>query len=131
MAGGAKRLSERRLVWRHRFHVLRAWWGAIVFAAGAAALFTIWFGWRVNLAAMPATPERGTIIRIGNAPAGEYGDQPMIVFRTADGAVSQLRIESDALRGCRVGGPVNLLRREGGRWSLAGTPCLFGGRRID
>ena len=132
MAGPAKRLAETRLAWRHRLHALRGLWGGILIPVCFAALILAFTAWTTRVMIEPATPVQGTIVRIGLISGGDKGDDLMILARMPDGALRQGRmaIARQALRGCRVGGPVIFLFREGDRWSLSGTPCLIDGREI-
>lgn len=76
--------------------------GGILVAVVAAVLL-----WREG----PTHEKLGKVVRFGSY-ATELRNQPTVIVRAADGLQRELKASPEALRRCRVGGAVRLIRTE-------------------
>lgn len=76
--------------------------GGILAAVVAAILL-----WRDG----PPHDELGRVVRFGSYVT-ELGNQPTVIVRAADGRQRELKASPEALRHCRVGDTVRLIRTE-------------------
>ena len=58
---------------------------------------------------IPSTVE-GRLLRIGSVPS-DIGDIPILVVRLRDGTIRQFTVSPSNVYSCRVGNPVQLIRR--------------------
>lgn len=92
---------------------LRDYWGAILAAAGLCVLLAGLLHFVVRAGPGPGRPEtveQARVLRFGYYDS-KWVHQPVVIVRTRDGAVRQLRARREALRHCRKGSSIMLVRR--------------------
>ena len=92
---------------------LRDYWSAILVAAVLCALLAGLLHLIVRTGPGPGRPEtveEARVLRFGYYD-GKWVHQPVVIVRTRDGAVRQLRARREALRYCRKGSRIAIVRR--------------------
>ena len=85
-------------------------WRAFVLIAGLAILAVAAFSWATRHHHLPATEEEAEVVRFG-AYSSETGPIPVVIVRTHDGQVRQLKVHRSRTRQCEVGSTIHVVRR--------------------
>ena len=91
------------------------WWlrsegKAILTLAAITCLFLGLAFYAVQQSKQPRQTIEGRILRFG-ASATDEGNKPLVIVRTADGRIYQLRAHRSRLFGCTTGAPIRLVRQ--------------------
>ena len=109
---------------------LRDYWGAILVAAGLCALVAglLYFAVRAGPGSGRAeTVEEALVLRFGNYDS-RWRHRPVVIVRTRRGEVRQLLASRQALRHCRQGSRIAIVRRGAGLFVHSrGCPAPTGG----
>jgi hypothetical protein len=89
---------------------LRDYGLALTVAAAVCASFAGLFLWISSTARGPERFENGQVVRFGYYD-GKWVHQPVVIVRTRDGAVRQVRADRQRLRHCHAGDTIMLVRR--------------------
>jgi hypothetical protein len=92
-----------------------SWWmrdygGAILVLVGAAAFVIAVGRFAVRPYSERPTFEQARIVRFGSY-ASKFGSRPVVLVKTRDGTIRQLRVDERKTRRCKVGDTIHLVRR--------------------
>jgi hypothetical protein len=83
---------------------------AILTLAGICAFVLAVAFYAVRQGKQPPQTIEATVLRFG-ASATDEGNKPLVIVRTADGRIRQLRAHRSRLSGCTAGAPIRLVRQ--------------------